>query len=82
MTSSRTRKDVVRIGVVEAATILGCHPNTVRNRIRANKLSAWKSGVRVVLDAAEVEASVKPVNMRAVTWPRRKPGPDPQEEQQ
>jgi DNA-directed RNA polymerase specialized sigma24 family protein len=37
---------VERVTIAEAATLLGCHPNTVRNRVKAGMYRAEKSTQR------------------------------------
>jgi hypothetical protein len=36
---------IERVTIAEAATLLGCHPNTVRNRVKAGLYRAEKVAV-------------------------------------
>ncbi len=56
----------MRIGIREAASILGVSPFTVRDMVRRRQLPSYKIGARVLLDSRELEEYVRAHRIPAV----------------
>jgi excisionase family DNA binding protein len=47
------------VSVAEAAQMLGCHPDTVRRAINANRIRAVRIGRKILIQKAELERILK-----------------------